>query len=167
MSSYSDVVHHVIWNNKFINVQKVLLYQEYMFLKGIVTVGDLLSDTGSFLKDLKLLNVNLFPAEHFKLMSIINAIPRQWKFRIRQSTQHITSFIGDMIYLKMGKFDEVALSEVSFKKLYKAFRNKKQVPPTTQTKLKENFPHFSGEKFILYPFQLRLKLKSENFNIRF
>ena len=48
-----------------------------------------------------------------------------------------------MIYLKMGNFDEVALSEVSSKKLYKAFRNKKQVPPTAQTKLKEKFPHFS------------------------
>ena len=26
---------------------------------------------------------------------------------------------------------------------------------------------WTGEKFILYPLQLRLKLKSENFNIRF
>ena len=41
VSSYRDVVHQVIWNNKFINVQKVSLYEEYMFLKGIVTVGDL------------------------------------------------------------------------------------------------------------------------------
>lgn len=69
-----------------------------MFLKGIVTVGDLLSGTGSFLKGLKVLNANLSPVEHFKLMSIVNAIPRQWKFIIRQSTQHITSYIRDMIY---------------------------------------------------------------------
>ena len=53
VSSYRDVVHQVIWNNKLINVQKVSLYEEYMFLKGIITVGDLLSDTGSFLKCLK------------------------------------------------------------------------------------------------------------------
>ena len=48
LRTVSDVVHQVIWNNKFINVQKVSLYEEYMFLKGTVTVGDLLSDTGSF-----------------------------------------------------------------------------------------------------------------------
>ena len=70
----------------------------------------------------------------------------------------------------MGNSDEVALSEVSSKQLYEAFRNKKQVPPTAQTKLKaKNFPTFqwTGKKFIRYPLQLRLKLKSENFNIRF
>ena len=82
LCTVSDVVHQVIWNNKFINVQKVSLYEEYMFLKGIVTVGDL-SDTGSFLKGLKVLNANLSPVQHFKLMSIVNAIPRQWKLIIR------------------------------------------------------------------------------------
>ena len=80
-----------------------------------------------------MLDANLSPVEHFKLMSIVNAIPRQWKLIIRQGTQHITSYIIDMIYLKMGNSDEVALSEVSSKKLYEAFRNKKQVPPTAQT----------------------------------
>ena len=69
--SYRDVFHQVIWNNKFINVQKVSLYEENLSLKGIVTVGDLLSDTGSFLKGPKVLNANLSPVEHFKLMSII------------------------------------------------------------------------------------------------
>ena len=65
-------------------------------------------------------------------MSIVNAIPLQWKLIIRQSTQHIASYISDTIYLKMGNSDEVALSEVSSKKLYEAFRNKKQVPPAAQ-----------------------------------
>ena len=85
MSSYRDVIHQVIWITKFINVQRVSLYEEYMFLKAIVTAGDLLSDTGSFLKGLEVLNANLSPEEHFKLMSIVNAIPRQWKVIIRQS----------------------------------------------------------------------------------
>ena len=163
--AYSDVVHQVIWNNKFINVQKVSLHEEYMFLKGIVTVGDLLSDTGSFLKGLKVLNANLSPVEHFKLMSIVNAIPWQWKLIIRQSTQHITSYISDIIYLKMGNFDEVALSEVSSKKLYEAFRNKKQVPPTAQTKLKEKFTHFSVDWKEIYslPFTVTIETKIREF----
>ena len=88
MSSYRDLVHQVIWNSKFII--KVSLYDEYMFLRG---VGDHLSDTGSFLKALKVLNANLSPVEHFKLMSIVNAIPQRWKLITRQSTQHITSYM--------------------------------------------------------------------------
>ena len=170
VSSYSDVVHQVIWNNKFTNVQKVSLYKEYMLLKGIVTVGDLLSDTGSFLKGLKVLNANLSPVEHFKLpvMSIVNAIPQRWEFIIRQSTQHVTSYISDMIYLKMGNFDEVALSEVSSKKLYEAFRNKKQVPPTAQTKLKEKFPHFSVDWREIYslPFTVTIETKIREFQYK-
>ena len=102
-------------------------------------------------------------------MGIVYAIPRQWKLIIRQSTQHITSYISDMIYLKMGNSDEVALSEVSSKKLYEAFRNTKQVPPAPQTKLKEKFPHFSVDWKEIYslPFTITIETKSENFNKRF
>ena len=157
----------VIWNNKFINVQKVSLYKEYMFLKGIVTVGDLLSDTGSFLKGLKVLNANLSPVEHFKLMGIIDAIPRQWKLIIRQSTQHITSYISDMIYLKMGN------SEWLYKRFYprkftKLSETKKQVPPTAQTKLKEKFPHFSVDWKEIYslPFTVTIETKIREFQYK-
>ena len=145
MSSYRDVVHQVIWNNKFLNVQKVLLYEEYMFLKGIVTVGDLLSDTCSFLKGLTVLNSNLSPVEHFKVVSIVNAIPREWKLIIRQSTQHITSYISDMMYLKMGNCDEVALSEVSFKKHLRSFQKQKTSSTNCSNKAKRKIsPLFSG-----------------------
>ena len=122
--------------------------------------------SGAF--SLKVLNANLSPVEHFKLMSIVNAIPRQWKLIIRQSTQHITSYISDMIYLKMGNFDEVALSEVSSKKLYEAFRNKKQVPPTAQTRLKEKFPHFSVDWKEIYslPFTVTIETKIREFQYK-
>ena len=101
-------------------------------------------------------------------MSIVNAIPRQWKLIIRQGTQHITSYISDMIYLRMGNFDEVALSEVSSKKLYEAFRNKKQVPPTAQRKLKEKFPHFSVDWKEIYslPFTVTIETKIREFQYK-
>ena len=58
-------------------------------------IGDLLSDTGIFLKGDKLLNANLCPIEHFKLMSIVDTIPIEWKQIRRQSTQHTSSHLGD------------------------------------------------------------------------
>jgi len=57
--SYEDVVHQVIWNNKNFTVQKRSLFETHLFSKGIVTIGDLLSDTGIFLKGVKVLNANL------------------------------------------------------------------------------------------------------------
>ena len=73
-----------------------------------------------------------------------------------------------MIYLKMGNFDEVALSEVSSKKLYEAFRNKKQVPPTAQTRLKEKFPHFSVDWKEIYslPFTVTIETKIREFQYK-
>ena len=139
--SYEDVVHQVIWNNKNITVQGLSLFETHLFSKGIVTIGDLLSDTGIFLKGVKVLNANLSPIEHFKLMSIVNAIPCEWRQIIRQSTIHLPSNIGDSIQLKIEN-SEVALTNVSSKLLYRAFKSKKQVPPTAQKKFKEKLPQF-------------------------
>ena len=61
----------------------------YLFSKGIITIGDLLSDAGIFLKGVKVLNENLSPIECFNLMSIVDAIPLEWRQMIRQNRQHI------------------------------------------------------------------------------
>ena len=70
----------------------------FFFLEGIVTVGDLLSNGGVFLKGANVLNANLSPLERFKLMSIVDALAYEWKRIIRQSAQHplhilVTQFI--------------------------------------------------------------------------
>ena len=114
-----------------------------MFSKGIVTIGGLLSDTGIFLQGVKVLNANLSRLEHFKLISIIDAIPHEWKQIIRQSIQHLPPHIDDTIYLRMVN-SEVALSSVSSKWLYNTFKSKKQVPPTAQKKFKEKFPQWNS-----------------------
>ena len=144
--SYGDVVHQFIWNNQNITVQKLSLFETGLFSKGIVTIGDLLSDTGIYwnlskaLKGVKALSANLSPIEQFKLMSIVDAIPREWKQIIsRQSTRPLPSKIGDTIYLKIEN-SEGALSKLSSKLLYRTFKSKKQVPPTAQKKSKEKFP---------------------------
>ena len=74
--SYEDVVHQVIWNNKNITVQKISLFEKRLLSKGIVTIGNLISGTGIFLKGVKVLRADLSPIQHFKLISVVNAIPR-------------------------------------------------------------------------------------------
>ena len=103
------------------------------FSEGIVTVGDLLSDGGVFLKGANVLNANLSPLEHFKLMSIVDALPCEWKQIIRQSAQHPPSHIGDAFYLKMED-SEVALSKVSSKLLYVAFKSRKHASTSNRSK---------------------------------
>ena len=75
VSSYEDIVHQVIWNNKYITVEKLSIFKKDLFSKGIITTGDLFCDAGIFLNGVKVLNANLSPIEHFSLMSIIDTIP--------------------------------------------------------------------------------------------
>ena len=134
--SYEDVGHQVIWNNKNITVQKISLFEKHLLSKGIVTIGDLISDTGIFLKDVKVLHANLSPIPHFRLMSVVDAIPRDWRRIIRQSAQHPLSHTDDIIYLKLENSD-VMLAKITSKSLYNAFKSKKHILPNAQKKFNE------------------------------
>ena len=53
MSSHKDIVHQVIWNNKYITVEKPSIFKKDLFAKGIIKIGDLFCDAGIFLKGVK------------------------------------------------------------------------------------------------------------------
>ena len=136
-----------------------------MLSKGIVAIGDLISDTGIFLKGVKVLHANLSPIQHFKLMSVVDAIPRDLRRIIRQIAQYLPSHTDDIIYLKLGN-SEVIIAKVTSKSLRNAFKSKKQFPPTAQKNSRKNFHSFrlTGRKYTpcLLPSQLKLKLKNSN-----
>ena len=48
VSPYEDVVNQVIWNNKNVIVGKASIFDKKLMTKGIVAIGDLLSDAGVF-----------------------------------------------------------------------------------------------------------------------
>ena len=163
--SYEDVGHQVIWNNKNITVQKISLFEKHLLSKGIVTIGDLISDTGIFLKGVKVLHA--IPIPHFRLMSVVDAIPRDWRRIIRQSAQHLLSHTDDIIYLKLGD-SEVMLVKVTPKSLHNAFKSKKQIPPTAQKKFKEKFPQFQfdwNKKYSL-PFTVTIETEIREFQYK-
>ena len=83
VNSYEDVINQVIWNNKNIIVQKESVFDEYLFTLGIIKIGDLLSDTGIFFQSSTILQANLSPIQRFKLMSIADAIPQNWRLIIK------------------------------------------------------------------------------------
>ena len=48
--SYKDVVNQIIWNNKNVPIGKASIFDKKVMRKGIVTIGDLLSDTGNIVR---------------------------------------------------------------------------------------------------------------------
>ena len=134
VNSYEDVINQVIWNNKNIIVQKESVFDEYLFTLGIIKIGDLLSDTGIFFQSSTILQANLSPIQRFKLMSIADAIPQNWRLIIKQSEQHYhPQLFNDTVFVKMDGKD-VDILKTTSKLLYKKFKSKKQTPPTAQKK---------------------------------
>ena len=118
--SYEDVVNQIIWNNKNITIGKASIFYKKVMRKGIVTIGDLLSDTGVFLKSVNVLYAKLSPVDFFNLIGIEDAMPSEWRLIIKQSTQHPCSHLSDKIYLNIDN-SETDLSKVSLRLLYNAF----------------------------------------------
>ena len=121
-----------------------LTFEKKFYSKGIITVGDLLSDAGVLLKGANVLNANLSPLERFKLMGIVDAIPR----KLENS--------------------QVALLKVSSKLLYTAFKSRKQAPPTAQKKFLEKFPQLQTDWSKIYslPFIVTIKTKIREFQYK-
>ena len=76
-------------------IGKASILDKKVMRKGIVTIGDLLSDTGVFLKSVNALNAKLSPVDFFNLIGIVNVIPSEWRLIIKQSTQHSCSHLSD------------------------------------------------------------------------
>jgi len=171
VATYEDVVDQIIWNNRNIVIHGKSLFEKHLFTKGIVKIGDLLSDTGKFLESPKVLEANLSPIQYFKLIGIVDAIPKEWRLIIKEShiqhqqlypQQHLDTVY---IYIDETKSD---LLKASSKLLYKGFKTKKQTPPTAKRKLKDKYPEVieDWKKIYSLPFTVTLETKIREFQYK-
>jgi len=103
----------------------------------VVKIGDLLSDTGKFLEGAKVSEANLSTMDYFKLMSIVDVIPNNWRLVIKHNSRHFPpQLLSDSITIVINE-KEVDLSNVTSKLLYGEFKAGKQTPPTAQKKIEK------------------------------
>ena len=89
--SYDDVVNPTTWNNRCILIENKFCYIKHLAVRGIVKIGDLISDNGTvgFLKVKNYYKLDYRMPTFFKLMGIVNSIPNEWKHIIKQNQQHL------------------------------------------------------------------------------
>ena len=140
VNTYDDIVNQIIWNNKNIVVQKASVFEHRLFSAGVVKIGDLLSDTGKFFEGAKVSEANLSTMDYFKLMSIVDAIPNNWRVVIKHNSRHFPPQpLNDSITIIINE-KEVDLSNVNskyIKLLYSEFKAVKQTPPTAKKKIEK------------------------------
>ena len=93
VSSLSDVLEQIIWNNKFIKIGGQSLLWNTLVRKGIVKVRDIVTSGGKLKSWSTLENKKITNSEYFLFMTIFDSIPVDWKHFLREelSVQGLSS----------------------------------------------------------------------------
>ena len=147
-----------------LDIQSMILAQRVMVLKRFTNKDN----NSSWKITLNYFLANLSPIPHFRLMSVVDAIPRDWRRIIRQSAQHPLSHTDDIIYLKLENSD-VMLAKSRPNRFITRLKAKSISLQLRKKSSMKNFHSFrlTGRKYTpcLLPSQLKLKL--ENSNIKY
>jgi hypothetical protein len=98
-----DVQREILWLNKNIKIDRKYILEEKLYNAGLIFVNDMLTDYGSFLRYLEFnikFNTN---TSHMYYMSLIDAIPQQWRKYIKLQRPVIMNPQGEEIYVKLNQ----------------------------------------------------------------
>ena len=103
---------------------------KHLLEEDILTVGDLF---------FRRVNRDPSPTDRFNLMGIMDAVPVEWRKRVKQSAHYTRPELRNKVKIKIddASFD---LSLVTPKSLYNAFKIAKQTPPSAQKRFQDQFP---------------------------
>ena len=126
--TFNDIMNEIIWNNKFICIDKKSVYRNDLVNLGIVKVGDLITDNNLFLHEDPYVPIS--SEQRFFIMGVVHSLPSDWKTIIRSSvcTNEIKP-IPCTPYIKLN-CGSVPISDVTSKQIYDSFLRKKQTPLT-------------------------------------
>ena len=98
-----DLSKVILWNNKFICVGDKSVYFRNLAEKGIFRVGDLISNKHELIIKSELRVLNLSPLDAFRLVSLIDALPTQWRESLKSciSTGDTPFILRDEIKLRL------------------------------------------------------------------
>ena len=162
--SRQDLSKAIIWNKKFICIDGKSVYFRNLGEKGILRMGDLISNNNELIvkSSYKLRELNISPLDMFKLISVINALPVEWR-----ASLNTLAFTADKPFnlhneIKFN-FNEknVLIETVVSKTLYRELRNRVVTPPTAQLNFNTHFVNDVLEWKEIYSLQFRTSLDTK------
>ena len=130
-----DLSKAIVWNNKFICIGGKSVYFRNLAEKGILRMGDLISDNNEFIvkSNYKLRELNISPLDIFRLISVIDALPAEWRESLNTLASTADKPFNFHNEIKLSFTDKNVLIEtVVSKTVYEELRNKIITPPTAQ-----------------------------------
>ena len=164
--TFNDVMNEIIWNNRFICIDKTSVYRSDLVNLGIMKVGDLITDNNFFLHEDP--SVQISPEQRFFIMGVVHALPSDWKTLIRSSLcKNEIRPIPDTPYIKLN-CGFLPISDVTSKQIYDSVLCKKQIPPTAQQKITDKYSDtvINWKKVNSLPFRTTLDSKLREFQYK-
>lgn len=77
--SHEQMSNTVIWNNKFICINNKSIFNQGLVIKGMIRVGDLVTENNQFIFQFNGRCANFSPKDVFDLMASVDAISVPWQ----------------------------------------------------------------------------------------
>ena len=123
--SFQEIVNEIIWNNKFLCVDKKSVFRRDLFSIGLLKIGDLLSCNNTTTFIFITMNLLLNPEQSVFVMSIIDSIPAHWHTIIKDaSSLPINCPVSD-VHTIIVHGNSLTIFDVSSKQISKQFQAKK------------------------------------------
>ena len=167
--SHEQISNTVLWNNKFICINNKSVFNQSLVSKGIIKIGDLVTEKNQFISQCNQSRVNLSSKHIFDLMSLVDAIPAPWRrsLKINGYLNKSPFVIQDQIQLVLNN-QEVSITEATFKKVYRELVCGFVTPPTAHSKFNESFNGvcLDWNEIHSLPFLVALDTKSREFQYK-
>ena len=125
-------MNEIIWNNKFICIDKKSVYRNDLGNLGIVKVGDLITDNNLFSHEDSYVPIS--PEQRFFIMGVVHSLPSDWKTIVRPSVCiNEIKPIPCTPYIKLN-CGSVPISDVTSKQIYDSFFAQKTNSSDSSTK---------------------------------
>ena len=152
----------ILWNNKFICTGDKSSVRN-LAEKGILRVGDLISNKNELIIKSELKVLNLSPLDAFRLVSLIDALPTQWRESLKAciSTGDTLFNLRDEIKLRLNG-QIVLLEKACSKIVYKELRNRIVTPPSAKLEFNAHFVNdtLNWKKIYSLPYRVALDTKT-------
>ena len=159
-----DLSKAIVWNNKFICIRGKSVYFRNLAEKGII------SDNNEFIvkSNYKLRELNISPLDIFRLISVIDALPAEWRESLNMLASTADKPFNLHNEIKLSFNDKNVLIETVFSKtVYRELRNKIITPPTAQLNFNTLFANDVLEWKDIYSLLFRTSLDTKSRELQY
>ena len=127
-------------SNKFICIDGKPVFFKTLTEKGILRIGDLISENNELITKRKVRELNLTPLDLFRLVSVVNALPSVWRDLLKRSSHSdkMTFDIQDQTVLSLNG-QKTLINKAVSKTIYNELRNRVISAPSAQKKCNSRF----------------------------